>query len=299
MKYTKITITELIGKLKLIPDQNKKYNIQLDEYYSKNNKNQSILRSWSQIIESVSKSHETKTHDIISSILSLIDIKSEELTTSQEQELNTYVSILVSTPFEKQQQTILDVLTSIHEQDVTTPNDIRINETIDIIKQVFLKKHDADLEKNIDLTSNTQHQIHQEIVIVDEQMNPIKKNDNLKPPGEVFFDKTHDVFHMLENVHREKRWLDCDIIDISDKHGALACVAQSLHSNKYRVVINSGTYRFNNVKNNKLMLALHVAECVFRCVLEFTDTSYNLKTLDTLLDQFHDRFINDFKDIGE
>jgi len=192
------------------------------------------------------------------------------------------------------------------EHDVT-----RINETINMIQQTIVTTKRVDIKRDVKVMSDTYtvtsstdtdiQNVKPSIPVVDEQMNLINETDTtqLQSTGERFFDKKHDVFHLLENIHRENRWLDCDIIDISDKHGALACVAQSLEPGHYRIVINSGTYRFNNVKNNQMMLALHVAECVFRCVLEFTNTEYTLKTLDTLLDRFHDRFIGDFEELDE
>lgn len=280
MKYTNITIPELIDKLKKLPDHHKKYTIRLDEQPVKKPGLLHKLKSWWSSINNQSKSSQEQTQDIISTILKMIDVKSDSLSTEQTEQLTTVVTQLIDLPPSHQQQLMQNVQTQMLEKDTPNSPEARVIEIIDTIKQ------------SIEVTQR----VEPSVVIVDEQMDPIVYPDVTKPAGETFFDDKHDVFHIFETVRRENRWLDCDIIDISDKHGALACVAQSLAPGKYRIVINSGTYRFNNVKNNQMMLALHVAECVFRCVLEFTGTRYTLKTLDTLLDQFHDRFVGEFEE---
>lgn len=280
MKYTSITIPELISKLKQLPDQHKKYTIRLDEQPVKKPGLLHKLKSWWSSINSRSKSSQEQTQDIISSILKMIDVKPGAVSTEQTEQLTGVVAQLIDLPPTHQQQVMQNVQTQMLEKDTPNTPEERVTEIIDTIKQSV---------------ETTQH-VEPSVVIVDEQMNPIAPKTVTKPAGETFFDDKHDIFHIFETVRRENRWLDCDIIDISDKHGALACVAQSLEPGKYRIVINSGTYRFNNVKNNQMMLALHVAECVFRCVLEFTGTRYTLKTLDTLLDQFHDRFVGEFEE---
>ena len=279
MKYTNITIPELISKLKQLPDQHKKYTIRLDEQPVKKPGLLHKLKSWWSSINSRSKSSQEQTQDIISSILKIIDVKPGAVSTEQTEQLTGAIAQLIDLPPTHQRQVIQNVQTQMLEKDTPNSPEGRVIETIDTIKQSI---------------RDTQY-VEPSVVIVDKQMNPIDRPGIVKSASETFFDDKHDAFYIFETVRRENRWLDCDIIDISDKHGALACVAQSLEPGKYRIVINSGTYRFNNVKNNQMMLALHVAECVFRCVLEFTGTRYTLKTLDTLLDQFHDRFVGEFE----
>lgn len=284
MKYTNITIPELISKLKQLPDQHKKFTAWLDEQPVENPGLLHKLKSWWEAINNKSKSRQEQTQDIISSMLKMIDVDPDTVSTEQTEQLVAVVSRLVDIPQPYRQQAAQDILTRVLKNDKSQPVTTRVIEIIDTVKQVVE-----------DVQEDAQH-VEPNVVIVDEQMKPIKQPEVVQLAGETFFDHKHDVFHILEKVKRENRWLDCDIIDISDKHGALACVAQSLEPGKYRIVINSGTYRFNNVKNNQMMLALHVAECVFRCVLEFTGTKYTLKTLDTLLDQFHDRFVGQFEE---
>lgn len=283
MKYTNITIPELINKLKQLSDQHKKYTIRLDEHPGKNPELLHKLKSRWNSINNQPKSNQEQTQDIISTILKMVDVKPDSLSTEQTEQLTTVVAQLIDLPPSHQQQVMQNVQTQMLGKESTNTPEARVIEIIDTIKQSV---------------ETTQH-VEPNVVIVDEQMNPINHPIVTKPAGETFFDDKHDIFHIFETVRRENRWLDCDIIDISDKHGALACVAQSLEPGKYRIVINSGTYRFNNVKNNQMMLALHVAECVFRCVLEYTGTRYTLKTLDTLLDQFHDRFVGEFEEPGK
>ena len=284
MKYTNITIPELISKLKQLPDQHKKYTAWLDEQPVENPGLSHKLKSWWSSINTKSKSRQEQTQDIISSMLKMIDVDPDTVSTEQTEQLVAVVSRLVDIPQPYRQQAAQDILTRVLKNDKSQPVTTRVIEIIDTVKQVVE-----------DVQEDAQH-VKPNVVIVDEQMNPIADLAVTKPAGKTFFDDKHDIFHIFETARRENRWLDCDIIDISDKHGALACVAQSLEPGKYRIVINSGTYRFNNVKNNQMMLALHVAECVFRCVLEFTGTKYTLKTLDTLLDQFHDRFVGEFEE---
>ena len=270
MEYTNITILELISKLKQLSDQHKKYTVRLDEQPAAS---PGLLHKL--------KSSQEQTQDIISTILKMIENKPDAVSEEVTEQLAAVVSRLVDLPSPHQQQAMQNVQTLMLEKDTTNTLEKHVIEIIDTIKQsVEVAQH-----------------VEPSVVIVDEQMNPVEQQVVTKSAGEMFFDDKHDIFYIFELVRRENRWLDCDIIDISDKHGALACVAQSLEPGKYRIVINSGTYRFNNVKNNQMMLALHVAECVFRCVLEFTGTRYTLKTLDTLLDQFHDRFIGEFEEV--
>lgn len=287
MKYTDITIPELVSKLKQLPDQHKKYTAWLDEQPVESSGLLHKLKSWWEAINTKSKSRQEQTQDIISSMLKMIDVDPDTVSTEQTEQLVAVVSRLVDIPQPYRQQAAQDVLTRVLKNDKSQPVTTRVIEIIDIVKQVVEG-----------VQEDAQH-VEPNVVIVDEQMKPIKQPEAVQLAGETFFDHKHDIFYIFEKVKRENRWLDCDIIDISDKHGALACVAQSLEPGKYRIVINSGTYRFNNVKNNQMMLALHVAECVFRCVLEFTGTEYTLKTLDTLLDQFHDRFVGQFEEPAE
>ena len=306
MKYTNISIPELISKLKQLPDQHKKYTAWLDEQPVTNPGLLHKLKSWWEAINNKSKSRQEQAQDIISSMLKMIDVDPDTVSTEQTEQLVAVVSRLVDIPQPYRQQAAQAVLTRVLKNDKSRPVTTRVIEIIDAVKQVVedIQEDAQQVEPNVVIVDEQMKPIKQEdtqhvepnVVIVDEQMKPIKQPEVVQLAGETFFDHKHDIFHILEKVKRENRWLDCDIIDISDKHGALACVAQSLEPGKYRIVINSGTYRFNNVKNNQMMLALHVAECVFRCVLEFTGTKYTLKTLDTLLDQFHDRFVGQFEE---
>ena len=216
MKYTNITIPELIDKLKQLPDQHKKYTIRLDEQPVKKPGLLHKLKSWWSSINSKSKSNQEQAQSIISSILKMIDVKPEAVSTEQTEQLTTVVAQLIDLPPSHQQQVMQNVQVHMLGKGTLNSPEGRVIETIDTIKQ----------------SVEDTHHVEPSVVIVDEQMNPIAQPVVTKPAGELFFDDKHDVFHIFETVRHENRWLDCDIIDISDKHGALACVAQSLEPGK-------------------------------------------------------------------
>ena len=240
------------------------------------------------------KQTKTKLADVASRVVSNIIKKSIDVMSSDDSEI---------TVVRKHETSISDNTMEVPEHhDATSPA-----ESVNMETQVDFdhSEHESQVEpifsiqpvEDIEIVDNPDASYEQKTEDVGIAIDTNVESTQQKPINlESFFDKKSPVFNLLQEIRRENRWLDCDIMDISDKHGALACVTQSLEPGKFRIVINSGTYRFNNVKNNQLMLALHVAECVFRCVLEFTKTKYTLKKLDTLLDEFHDKFVGHFEE---
>lgn len=98
-----------------------------------------------------------------------------------------------------------------------------------------------------------------------------------------------DVLEVLTSRRVDTAWINCDLQDISSKYGKLASVTTTV-DDKLKIIINTGTLKFNSIKSNQLLVSLHIAECIFREVLYHTTGKVNVHELDTLIDQFYDQY---------
>lgn len=232
-----------------------------------------------------------ETLHVVSNVLKISDqpnaLTSTELTQLPEHVLEHVVRMSVDDKTKHRHET---PAVEQHATDITIIDQARVETKTEHVSES--KHHESQTVdgKTERVGDSKQHAIEPVKIVTPDEYNQLKER---------FFDQSSPVFHVLETIRSENRWLDCDIMDISDQHGALACVASATTPGMYRIIINSGTYRFKNVMRNQLLLALHIAECVFRCVLDHTRTKYTLKTLDTLLDEFHDKYFNVFEELSE
>lgn len=104
-----------------------------------------------------------------------------------------------------------------------------------------------------------------------------------------FYDVTKQVLEILSTRQIENAWINCDMQDISSEHGKLASVTQT-DGDRLKIIVNTGTIKFNSIKGNQFLLALHVAECIFREVLYHSTGEVDVQQLDTLIDQFYDQY---------
>lgn len=104
-----------------------------------------------------------------------------------------------------------------------------------------------------------------------------------------FYDVTKQVLEILSTRQTENAWINCDMQDISSEHGKLASVTQT-DGDRLKIIVNTGTIKFNSIKGNQFLLALHVAECIFREVLYHSTGEVDVQQLDTLIDQFYDQY---------
>ena len=115
---------------------------------------------------------------------------------------------------------------------------------------------------------------------------PIETHTSIKTQ---FYDVTKQVLEILSTRQTENAWINCDMQDVSSEHGKLASVTQT-DSDRFKIIVNTGTIKFNSIKGNQFLLALHVAECIFREVLYHSTGEVNVQQLDTLIDQFYDQY---------
>lgn len=171
------------------------------------------------------------------------------------------------------------------------------------------------VETTTEVVSSSTSQVHVEIdnkeqkLITDTIINTLSSQDikieNVEPvnapvPKEIpiethtsiktqFYDVTKQVLEILSTRQTENAWINCDMQDVSSEHGKLASVTQT-DSDRFKIIVNTGTIKFNSIKGNQFLLALHVAECIFREVLYHSTGEVNVQQLDTLIDQFYDQY---------
>ena len=104
-----------------------------------------------------------------------------------------------------------------------------------------------------------------------------------------FYDVTKQVLEILSTRQTENAWINCDMQDVSSEHGKLASVTQT-DGDRLKIIVNTGTIKFSSIKGNQFLLALHVAECIFREVLYHSTGEVDVQQLDTLIDQFYDQY---------
>ena len=104
-----------------------------------------------------------------------------------------------------------------------------------------------------------------------------------------FYDVTKQVLEILSTRQTENAWINCDMQDVSSEHGKLASVTQT-DGDRLKIIVNTGTIKFNSIKGNQFLLALHIAECIFREVLYHSTGEVDVQQLDTLIDQFYDQY---------
>jgi hypothetical protein len=104
-----------------------------------------------------------------------------------------------------------------------------------------------------------------------------------------FYDVTKQVLEILYTRQVENAWINCDMQDVSSEHGKLASVTQT-DGDRLKIIVNTGTIKFNSIKGNQFLLALHTAECIFREVLYYSTGEVDVQQLDTLIDQFYDQY---------
>lgn len=115
---------------------------------------------------------------------------------------------------------------------------------------------------------------------------PIETRTSIKTQ---FYDVTKQVLEILSTRQVEKAWINCDMQDVSSEYGKLASVTQT-DGDRLKIIVNTGTIKFSSIKGNQLLLALHVAECIFREVLYHSTGEVDVQQLDTLIDQFYDQY---------
>ena len=115
---------------------------------------------------------------------------------------------------------------------------------------------------------------------------PIETHVSIKTQ---FYDVTKQVLEILSNRQTENAWINCDMQDVSSEHGKLASITQT-DGKQLKIIVNTGTIKFNSIKGNQFLLALHVAECIFREVLYHSTGEVDVQQLDTLIDQFYDQY---------
>ena len=115
---------------------------------------------------------------------------------------------------------------------------------------------------------------------------PIETHTSIKTQ---FYDVTKQVLEILSTRQTENAWINCDMQDVSSEHGKLASVTQT-DGDRLKIIVNTGTIKFSSIKGNQFLLALHIAECIFREVLYHSTGEVNVQQLDTLIDQFYDQY---------
>lgn len=108
-------------------------------------------------------------------------------------------------------------------------------------------------------------------------------------PKQTHYDDSKEVLYAFEQVKKSFAWINCDAQDITKEYGDVAC-AKSLESGVFTIIINTGTYKFEALKNNTKLLSMHIAECIFRCILEDKNSNIDLNELDSLMDIFYNKF---------
>ena len=104
-----------------------------------------------------------------------------------------------------------------------------------------------------------------------------------------FYDVTKQVLEILSTRQVENAWINCDMQDVSSEHGKLASVTRT-DGDRLKIIVNTGTIKFSSIKGNQFLLALHIAECIFREVLYHSTGEVDVQQLDTLIDQFYDQY---------
>ena len=115
---------------------------------------------------------------------------------------------------------------------------------------------------------------------------PIETHTSIKTQ---FYDVTKQVLEILSTRQTENAWINCAMQDVSSVHGKLASITQT-DGDRLKIIVNTGTIKFNSIKGNQFLLALHVAECIFREVLYHSTGEVDVQQLDTLIDQFYDQY---------
>jgi citrate lyase gamma subunit len=115
---------------------------------------------------------------------------------------------------------------------------------------------------------------------------PIEFHTSIKTQ---FYDVTKQVLEILSTRQVENAWINCDMQDVSSEYGKLASVTQT-DGDQLKIIVNTGTIKFNSIKGNQFLLALHIAECIFREVLYHSTGEVDVQQLDTLIDQFYDQY---------
>ena len=115
---------------------------------------------------------------------------------------------------------------------------------------------------------------------------PIETRASIKTQ---FYDVTKQVLEILSTRQLENAWINCDMQDVSSEHGKLASVTRT-DGDRLKIIVNTGTIKFSSIKGNQFLLALHVAECIFREVLYHSTGEVDVQQLDTLIDQFYDQY---------
>ena len=115
---------------------------------------------------------------------------------------------------------------------------------------------------------------------------PIETHTSIKTQ---FYDVTKQVLEILSTRQTENAWINCDMQDVSSEHGKLASVTQT-DGDRLKIIVNTGTIKFSSIKGNQFLLALHIAECIFREVLYHSTGEVDVQQLDTLIDQFYDQY---------
>lgn len=115
---------------------------------------------------------------------------------------------------------------------------------------------------------------------------PIESHTPIKTQ---FYDVTKQVLEILSTRQTENAWINCNMQDVSSVHGKLASVTQT-DGDRLKIIVNTGTIKFNSIKGNQFLLALHVAECIFREALYHSTGEVDVQQLDTLIDQFYDQY---------
>ena len=115
---------------------------------------------------------------------------------------------------------------------------------------------------------------------------PIEIHTSIKTQ---FYDVTKQVLEILSTRQTENAWINCDMQDVSSEHGKLASVTQT-DGDRLKIIVNTGTIKFSSIKGNQFLLALHIAECIFREVLYHSTGEVDVQQLDTLIDQFYDQY---------
>lgn len=157
---------------------------------------------------------------------------------------------------------------------------------------VRIKVDDKEQELITDTITNTLSSQNIKIENVESVNTSTPKDTSIEshtPIKTQFYDVTKQVLEILSTRHTENAWINCDMQDVSSEHGKLASVTQ-IDGDQLKIIVNTGTIKFNSIKGNQFLLALHVAECIFREVLYHSTGEVDVQQLDTLIDQFYDQY---------
>lgn len=82
----------------------------------------------------------------------------------------------------------------------------------------------------------------------------------------------------------------CELRDISQKYGKMSSFTERLDEDTKLILINTGTFKYKSLRNNQLLLSLHLAECIFREILYAKYKTVDIDRLDLAMDSFYESY---------